>query len=161
MASTYTELIKWLRSEADAAEREWVIDGIHECSVAKNLTAAADAIETLSSGINVYADEACKRAQECADLRRRIEELDELCATYCNERDDLRQRIEELIDKYAEKAADEPEVCVALKQDAPDVLYICDRRKCTDCHEECRHTKDWRHAKHFEIECGALWEQEG
>lgn len=80
MAITYTELIKWLRSEADAAEREWVIDGIHECSVAKKLTAAADAIETLSKGINAYSDEAFKRAQECADLRRRITELEGLLA---------------------------------------------------------------------------------
>lgn len=62
----YKELIEELRNLASCA-----------CNPRynKNITAAADAIETLSNSINAYSDEAFKRAQECADLRRRIEEL--------------------------------------------------------------------------------------
>lgn len=29
------------------------------------------------------------------------------------------------------------------------VAYLCDRKKCEVCHEECRHTLDIRHAKNF------------
>lgn len=30
------------------------------------------------------------------------------------------------------------------------VLYICDRKKCETCREDCTHTQDIRHAKNFE-----------
>jgi len=41
-------------------------------------------------------------------------------------------------------------------------LFICDRRACDTCYPECMHTKDLRHAKHFEAsECRNLFvEQE-
>lgn len=29
------------------------------------------------------------------------------------------------------------------------VAYLCDRKKCEVCHEECRHTLDIRHAVNF------------
>ena len=29
-----------------------------------------------------------------------------------------------------------------------DVLYICDRKACENCHEECMHTSDIEHAIH-------------
>lgn len=156
MAITYTELIKWLRSEADAAEREWVIDGIHECSVAKKLTAAADAIETLSKGINAYADEAFKRAQELSYARERIDELDELCIVYCNERDrlkvqldevneeraELRRRIEELVDKLAaERVSDSDPAAEAAAMYAdkadPAPVWIASRKSILEDAEKC------------------------
>lgn len=107
--SNYTELIEELRKLASCA-----------CNPRynKNITAAADAIETLSNSINAYADEAFKRAQECADLRRRIEEL---------------------IDKYADKAADRApdpvadvaEVTAASRADILQRAYdcVCGRRE--------------------------------
>ena len=30
------------------------------------------------------------------------------------------------------------------------ILYICDRKKCENCSPDCKHTKDIKHAKHFE-----------
>ena len=32
-----------------------------------------------------------------------------------------------------------------------DVLYLCNRQKCQVCTEECKHTKDVRFAKNFEL----------
>ena len=32
-----------------------------------------------------------------------------------------------------------------------DVLYICNRKKCPNCSDECKHTKDVRYAKNFEL----------
>ena len=125
MASTYTELIKWLRSEADAAEREWVIDGIHECSVAKKLTAAADAIETLSKGINAYSDEAFKRAQELSHARERIDELEELCICYCNERDKLKVALDDL------------DEIVAADRNEPAPVWIASRKSILEDAEKC------------------------
>lgn len=29
-----------------------------------------------------------------------------------------------------------------------DILYLCDRKACENCHEECRHTPDIKHAVH-------------
>lgn len=66
MAITYTELIEALRWQAAQHRLD-----------SETARKAADAIETLSKGINAYSDEAFKRAQECADLRRRITELEE------------------------------------------------------------------------------------
>lgn len=31
------------------------------------------------------------------------------------------------------------------------VLYICDRIKCENCHENCKHTTDIEHAKNFKV----------
>lgn len=31
------------------------------------------------------------------------------------------------------------------------VLYICDRKKCENCYENCKHTTDIKHAKNFEV----------
>ena len=28
------------------------------------------------------------------------------------------------------------------------ILFLCDRKACEDCHEECRHTSDIEHAEH-------------
>lgn len=30
-----------------------------------------------------------------------------------------------------------------------DVFYLCDRKACNNCHEECKHTSDIRHAVNF------------
>ena len=129
MASTYTELIERLRRVAKTERLLELEDkGVAESGHADMLDKAADAIETLSNGINVYADEAFKRAQECADLRRRIEEL---------------------IDKYAEKAADTPAPAPAP---SPVILYICDRRACDSCHPDCMYTSDIRHACSFNMD---------
>lgn len=44
----------------------------------------------------------------------------------------------------------------------PEVFYICDRRACDKCNQDCAHTKDVRHAKHLEVSAlGGFWEQEG
>ena len=48
-----------------------------------------------------------------------------------------------------------------------EILYICDRKKCEDCFEECRHTSDKDHAVNPEFdrrrfkedESGNYWEQ--
>lgn len=43
-------------------------------------------------------------------------------------------------------------------------LYVCDRKKCSNCVTECKHTMDINHAKydeHFQFEVGkdgTLWE---
>lgn len=43
-------------------------------------------------------------------------------------------------------------------------LYVCDRKKCSNCVTECKHTMDLAHAKydvHFQFEIGkdgTLWE---
>lgn len=181
MAITYTELIEQLRSAAKIEQATCESEGIYESGHAKMLREAADAIETPNKGINAYADEAFKRAQELSYARERIDELDELCIVYCNERDrlkvqldevneeraELRRRIEELVDKYAAEAECEPcEDCEQTPCDeahpALHVLYICDRRRCDTCNPECNHTDDVRHAKNFEVQpCGGyIAEQE-
>lgn len=38
------------------------------------------------------------------------------------------------------------------------VAYICDRRKCEDCHPECDHTTDVGHAASFDRTGGDYWE---
>lgn len=46
------------------------------------------------------------------------------------------------------------------------ILYLCDRKACENCHEECKHTSDIRHAINFEqdhadgVEVGNFWEKE-
>ena len=46
------------------------------------------------------------------------------------------------------------------------ILYLCDRKACENCHEECKHTSDIRHAVNFEqdhadgVEVGNFWEKE-
>lgn len=46
------------------------------------------------------------------------------------------------------------------------ILYLCDRKACENCHEECKHTSDIRHAINFEqyhadgVEAGDFWEKE-
>ena len=30
-----------------------------------------------------------------------------------------------------------------------DILYVCDRTKCPECHDECEHTTDISHAVNF------------
>ena len=46
------------------------------------------------------------------------------------------------------------------------ILYLCDRKACENCHEECKHTTDIRHAVNFEqyhadgVEVGNFWEKE-
>lgn len=39
-------------------------------------------------------------------------------------------------------------------------LYLCDRRKCKDCHSECSYTFDITHAKNFMNENGYFLEKE-
>jgi hypothetical protein len=41
-----------------------------------------------------------------------------------------------------------------------DVLYICNRKKCPNCSDECKHTKDPRYAKNFELEEGKAYNGE-
>lgn len=40
------------------------------------------------------------------------------------------------------------------------ILYICDRRKCDNCREECLHCSDVEHAKNFEKIGETFWEKE-
>ena len=46
------------------------------------------------------------------------------------------------------------------------ILYLCDRKACEICNEECKHTSDIRHAINFEqdhadgVEVGNFWEKE-
>lgn len=35
------------------------------------------------------------------------------------------------------------------KKDDVKILYICDRKKCIECHEPCYHTSDITHAVSF------------
>jgi hypothetical protein len=40
------------------------------------------------------------------------------------------------------------------------VLYLCDRRACDECHTECDHTDDIRHARNYTIESGCYIERQ-
>lgn len=46
------------------------------------------------------------------------------------------------------------------------IFYLCDRKKCDECHEECKHTSDESHAKNkgkqmdFKPIGADLWEVE-
>ena len=124
MANTYTELIERLYKHYEDYANGKTQDFR---AVFSDCVHAADAIETLSNGINAYSDEAFKRAQECADLRRRIAEL---------------------VEKYEKEAACAPDPAPAP---SPATLYICDRRACDRCNPDCKHTTDIRHAYHFEV----------
>ena len=41
----------------------------------------------------------------------------------------------------------------------PAINYICDRRACTECHPECSHTTDIRHAQNFELVGDGIFEK--
>lgn len=44
-----------------------------------------------------------------------------------------------------------------------EVYFVCDRRKCEKCSENCHHTKDVRHAKNFtlsSLKSNSFWEGE-
>lgn len=91
---------------------------------------------------------------DIADLDKKIEE-----------RDALYGRIAELEEKFERACMEKNEPCSDVCCDdrsEPEPLYICDRRACDTCYPECKHTKDLRHAKHFEAsECRNLFvEQE-
>lgn len=43
-------------------------------------------------------------------------------------------------------------------QDKIDILYICDRKKCELCHDECKYTIDASHAVHKGALNGRLFE---
>ncbi len=45
-------------------------------------------------------------------------------------------------------------------QTEKEILYICDRTLCENCHEECRHTTRIDHAVNFEKIEGYIWEKE-
>lgn len=49
----------------------------------------------------------------------------------------------------------------AAKEEEPEVLYLCDRRACLECHEMncCAHTHDVTHAENFRVESGAFVEK--
>lgn len=32
------------------------------------------------------------------------------------------------------------------------ILYLCDRKRCTNCYEECRHTSSREHALHPDLD---------
>ena len=136
--SGYTELIDRLRGHNE----DYMQDKTQRfAAVCKDCKEAADAIETLSKGINAYSDEAFKRAQECNDLKKRIAELEQMCI------------------EYEARAAERNEPYPP----ALNVMYICDRRKCDKCDPTCSYTGDVRHAKHFEVAewGGLIYEQEG
>jgi len=40
-----------------------------------------------------------------------------------------------------------------------DVLYLCDRQKCTNCTNHCTHTYDIKHAINFKLEMGAFYKE--
>ena len=37
-----------------------------------------------------------------------------------------------------------------IEEMCEEILYFCDRRKCDECHESCKHTQDISHAKNFQ-----------
>lgn len=39
------------------------------------------------------------------------------------------------------------------------ILYLCDRKKCIECYEDCKHTTDINHAVNFEEDDGYYIEQ--
>ena len=41
---------------------------------------------------------------------------------------------------------------ILRKEEPMDVLYLCNRKKCENCSDECIHTKDVRYAKNFELQ---------
>ena len=44
-------------------------------------------------------------------------------------------------------------------QTEKEILYICDRTLCENCHEECRYTTHIDHAVNFEKIDGYIWEK--
>lgn len=61
---------------------------------------------------------------------------------------------ETLIQKLKEQKKDfEQELAEAKKAaGGPDIVFLCDRRACDKCsNSECKHTKNIRHAKNFEL----------
>lgn len=144
MANEYIKLICQLRDSAKLEQATCEADGIETSGYVEMLRAAADAIETLSKGINTYSDAAFERAQELGYAKERIRELDEACAIYCNERDELKLQIDEM-------RAAEVEACEDRATPDPVIMYTCDRRACDRCNEECHLTADIRHAEHFEV----------
>lgn len=139
MAIVYTELIDRLRDAADMERGVLALEGMGtESEHVKLLCAAAAAIETLSNGIEAYA-------KANAELTAWKENAQEWMQKVAEEKS--------AADREAEPVPD-PTPAPAL-----EVYYICDRRACDDCNDECMLTCDPRHAKHFEIEDGALCER--
>ena len=47
------------------------------------------------------------------------------------------------------------------EEDTMKIFYLCDRRACEKCHDECEHTNDIRHAVSFELTPnGNMYERE-
>ena len=81
-------------------------------------------------------------AELLGDAAAEIAALVEVC-------DSLQAEIAEYVEAHNAKNDPVPDVCCDDRS-APEPLFICDRRACDTCHPECMHTKDLRHAKHFE-----------
>lgn len=109
-------------------------------NVCCDCAAAADEIEKLAAIIQQYTQRFAhlfksETIRDCDAYRldgkthvRNVEELDRQM-----------ELLEELLDERKNATS---ELCV---------MYLCDRRKCTICREDCTHTEDVRHAKNFEL----------
>lgn len=42
-----------------------------------------------------------------------------------------------------------------------NIFYLCDRKACEKCHEECHHTSDIKHAVHRDDLEGRMFELQG
>lgn len=163
--SNYTELIERLYKHHEDYANGKTQDFL---AVFSDCVHAADAIETLSRSIGTYAksnEELIRRADSIARMRDivdsrlrhllesaticRYDALNPLTGEYSLDIETLDANMQRL-ERYIENE-DSPEVCVATKAPSPDVLYICDMKKCGgNCSTECSHTRDIKHAKHFE-----------
>ena len=180
MASTYTELIERLRDSAKIEQASCESEGIYDSGHAKMLRAAADAIETLSNGINAYYEEAFKRSHELSCARERIDELEDektvienrllrlLRSETIREYDKvnprhggfvldiegLDRRMQELIETEERCAAADAPVYVATRS---DILQRAARRECADdCFEALADMWSAYSRKHFSAQDVAM-----
>lgn len=146
----HQELIERLRNMSEYAREADLYDDAEYIADAANIIAERDALERrlshllLSETVCKYdaLDESGGYVLNIGELDRKIAEWDELRAEVATLRG-IRDSIK-----------------VAMPD--PEIFYICDRRACDKCNEECTHTKDIRHAKSFEVSAlGGFWEQEG
>ena len=64
-------------------------------------------------------------------------------------KDDIEEEEQRLTEKTGEKCVIVPHY---VQEKDAQVLYVCDRTACLQCHPEtCSHTSDVRHAKNFFI----------
>lgn len=158
----YDKLIDELRSSARLERNTAAADGF-DAAHADLLDSAADTLEMLQE------ERGLLRARLSRLLRSRtIQRYDErtIKGEYAHDIDDLDKEVA-AVDALRGRVIELEEQLEARVPIMPadtllSPLFICDRRACDTCHPECMHTKDLRHAKHFEAsECRNLFvEQE-